>query len=178
MAPSKPLVDQQISACHSIMGIPEHDTAHLEGSVPADKRSVLWESKRVFFCTPQTLLNDLMTARCDPRQVVCLVVDEAHKATDNYAYTSIVAEICRVSDHMRVLALSATPGSDTAKIQKVRLSDSSLQVCIDEENKYRSFSTCVSRMWRSAPRTTPTWRSTATSGRWRWSGVATGRSTA
>ncbi len=120
LAPSKPLVQQQISACHDIMGIPECDTAHLEGSVQAEKRRILWESKRVFFCTPQTLLNDIQAGRCDPRHIVCLVIDEAHKATDNYAYTTAVEEIGRVSDRFRILALSATPGSDIRKIQNVQ----------------------------------------------------------
>jgi ERCC4-related helicase len=102
------------------MGIPELDTAHLEGSVQSDKRGSIWNSKRVFFCTPQTLLNDITSGRCDPLQIVCLVVDEAHKATANYAYTSAVKLIGEVSTHFRVLALSATPGSDIKKIQNVR----------------------------------------------------------
>lgn len=119
VAPSKPLVQQQISACHNIMGIPERDTAHLEGSVASDKRENLWDKRRVFFCTPQTLVNDIIAGRCDATQIVCLVVDEAHKATNNYAYTIAVQEISAVSDRFRVLALSATPGSDTQRIQNV-----------------------------------------------------------
>lgn len=119
LAPSKPLVQQQLAACHNVMGIPEVHTAHLEGSVAAERRRLLWDSRRVFFCTPQTLLNDLQGGRCDPAAIVCLVVDEAHKATDNYAYTTAVGEISAVSDRFRVLALSATPGSDARRIQNV-----------------------------------------------------------
>jgi len=33
LAPTKPLVAQQVRACYDIMGINENDTAHLEGSV-------------------------------------------------------------------------------------------------------------------------------------------------
>jgi len=101
------------------MGIPEEDIAHLEGSVAATKREVLWQEKRVFFCTPQTLMNDLANARCDPRSIVCVVIDEAHRATGQYAYTTLIQEISRQSTNFRVLALSATPGSDARKVQSV-----------------------------------------------------------
>lgn len=48
-----------------------------------------------------------------------VVVDEAHRATGNYAFTTVIREISRFTDNFRVLALSATPGVDKASIQKV-----------------------------------------------------------
>jgi ERCC4-related helicase len=119
LAPTKPLVTQQINACHGIMGIPEEHIAHLEGSVSTAKRTTLWESKRVFFCTPQTLSNDLAAGRCDARSIVCLVIDEAHRATGQYAYTTVIQEIVAISTQFRVLALSATPGTDVKRVQAV-----------------------------------------------------------
>ena len=120
LAPTKPLVLQQLKACYEIMGIPETDTAHLDGTMAQDKRALLWQSKRVFFCTAQTFNNDLSNEVCDPRRVVCIVVDEAHKAsTSNFAYTLAVETLSNYSNHFRVLALSATPGSDTRSIQHV-----------------------------------------------------------
>lgn len=76
LAPTKPLVAQQISACYDIMGVPEHDTAELQGSVPPEKRQELWDERRVFFCTPQSMANDIKKKRCDPGRFVCVVVDE------------------------------------------------------------------------------------------------------
>jgi ERCC4-related helicase len=46
-------------------------------------------------------------------------VDEAHRATRNYAYTTVVEEISKHSSRFRILALSATPGSDKRQIQEV-----------------------------------------------------------
>jgi ERCC4-related helicase len=130
LAPTKPLVTQQINACHSIMGIPEEDIAHLEGTVSANKRAQFWSSRRVFFCTPQTLSNDLEHGRCDARTIVCLVVDEAHRATGQYAYTKVVEEIVQISKRFRVLALSATPGSDVKRVQAVSALTTSMPYCV------------------------------------------------
>ena len=120
VAPTKPLVNQQISACYSVMGIPEKDTAYLEGGVSPDRREVLWKTKRVFFSTPQTIVNDIESHICDPCSIVCIVIDEAHRANgDCYAYNILVKHISNVSNHFRILALSATPGKDHKSVQQV-----------------------------------------------------------
>lgn len=119
MAPTKPLVAQQIKACHEIMGIPQADTAELQGSVSPAVRKVLWTSKRVFFCTPQSMQNDLQRGFCRAEDFVCVVVDEAHRATGNYAYCRVLQEIEQKTPFFRVLALSATPGSKFDIIQDV-----------------------------------------------------------
>ncbi|OWZ18110.1 DEAD/DEAH box RNA helicase [Phytophthora megakarya] len=119
MAPTKPLVAQQIKACHEIMGIPLSDTAELQGNVPPTMRRVLWNSRRVFFCTPQSLQNDLRRGVCSAEKFVCIVVDEAHRATGNYAYCGVVQEIEEKTHFFRILALSATPGAKFDVIQDV-----------------------------------------------------------
>jgi Fanconi anemia group M protein len=118
-APTRPLVAQQIHACAKCTWIAEEHMAELTGDVPADERQRLWQSRRVFFCTPQTFENDLAAGRCPAREVVCLVLDEAHKAQGEYAYTNVVKAIAQQTDRFRVLALTATPGADRAKIQRV-----------------------------------------------------------
>jgi ATP-dependent DNA helicase MPH1 len=119
MAPTKPLVDQQISACSDIVGIPGSDTSQLTGTISSEERAKLWTQRRVFFCTPQTLTNDLTNGICDPRRIVCIVIDEAHRATANYAYTTAVEHISRYNSNFRILALSATPGTNARDIQNV-----------------------------------------------------------
>lgn len=119
MAPTRPLVNQQLQACCDIMCIPKEDTICLEGSTSGDKRVGLWKQHRIFFCTPQTAFNDLQELRLNPREIVCLVFDEAHKATINYAYTQFMSLLSNYSDRYRALALSATPGADMKRIQQV-----------------------------------------------------------
>eukprot|EP00112_Aurelia_sp_Birch-Aquarium-sp1_P016270 Seg3676.1 transcript_id=Seg3676.1/GoldUCD/mRNA.D3Y31 product="Fanconi anemia group M protein" protein_id=Seg3676.1/GoldUCD/D3Y31 len=119
MAPTKPLVAQQIQACYSITGTPAEDTAEMTGSMTPDRRKVLWETKRMFFITPHVLQNDLGRGNCFAKDIVCLVFDEAHKALGNYAYCQVIKEVAGCKSNFRVLALSATPGEGIDGVQQV-----------------------------------------------------------
>ncbi|CRK12802.1 hypothetical protein BN1723_009802 [Verticillium longisporum] len=86
VAPTKPLVAQQVDACFNIVGISRSETTMLTGDVAPAIRVDEWQTKRVFFMTPQTLLNDISRGYADPKSIVLLVVDEAHRSTGEYAY--------------------------------------------------------------------------------------------
>ncbi|BES97843.1 Type III restriction enzyme, res subunit [Nesidiocoris tenuis] len=121
MAPTRPLVAQQIKACYSIMGIPAEDTTEMTGASSVDTRKTLWKEKRVFFLTPQVLVNDLASAICPANLIKCVVFDEAHKATKEYAYCQVVRLLEASNAVYRTLALSATPGNDpNAVVQVIR----------------------------------------------------------
>jgi ATP-dependent DNA helicase MPH1 len=119
VAPTKPLVSQQVSACLDIAGIPRSQTTMLTGGAAPGLRAKEWQSKRLFFMTPQTLINDLKTGIADPKRIVLLVVDEAHRATGGYAYVEVVKFLRRFNQSFRVLALTATPGSTVESVQAV-----------------------------------------------------------
>lgn len=119
VAPTKPLVSQQVKACFGIAGIPPSATTMLTGGTPPGVRAEEWSTKRVFFMTPQTIINDLKTGICDPKKIVLLVVDEAHRATGGYAYVEVVKFLTRFNSSFRVLALTATPGSSIEAVQEV-----------------------------------------------------------
>ena len=119
VAPTKPLVSQQVEACFNITGIPRSVTTMLTGNTAPGIRAEEWKSKRVFFMTPQTILNDLKVGICDPKNIVLLVVDEAHRATGSYAYVEVVKFLRRFNTSFRVLALTATPGSSIESVQEV-----------------------------------------------------------
>jgi len=119
VAPTKPLVSQQVEACFNIAGIPRSATTMLTGETAARLRSEEYLTKRVFFMTPQTLMNDLANGNCDPKKIVLLVVDEAHRATGNYSYVEVVRLLRRFNKSFRVLALTATPGASVEAVQAV-----------------------------------------------------------
>ena len=117
MAPTRPLVAQQITACMKITGIPPRDCIELTGSIDPEKRKEFWNSKRLFFCTPQVLANDLENNLVPFDWIVMLVIDEAHKATGNYAYCQVVNYLGDLD--YRILALTATPGSSGPAVQTI-----------------------------------------------------------
>ncbi|XP_044023685.1 Fanconi anemia group M protein [Siniperca chuatsi] len=119
MAPTKPLVAQQIEACYKVMGIPQAHMAELTGSTAAKQRQEVWRTKRVFFLTPQVMVNDLSRQTCPAQQVKCVVIDEAHKALGNHAYCQVIRQLGSQTLQFRILALSATPGGDTKSVQSV-----------------------------------------------------------
>ena len=119
MAPTKPLIAQQMDACFHIVGIPRNDTVLMTGETVPAIRAEEWLTRRVFFMTPQTVINDLKTGICDPKKTVLVVVDEAHKATGGYAYTEVIKFYRRFNNSFRVLALTATPGSTIEAVQAV-----------------------------------------------------------
>lgn len=119
LAPTKPLVDQQIDACYNIAGIPRSQTIELTGRVHRKVRAEHWKEKRIFFGTPQTVENDLKYGLADPKKIICVVVDEAHKAKGSYASANVIRFVRRFNSSFRVLGLTATPGSTVDSIQGV-----------------------------------------------------------
>ncbi|XP_074273332.1 DEAD-box ATP-dependent RNA helicase FANCM isoform X2 [Silene latifolia] len=91
----------------------------MTGQTSPPKRASLWRSKRVFFVTPQVLEKDIQSGACLVKYLVCLVIDEAHRAMGNYAYCVAVRELTAVPVQLRILALTATPGSKQQTIQQV-----------------------------------------------------------
>ena len=122
VAPTKPLVSQQIEACRRFMGLAPDATAELTGRIKSDERKALWHDpqRRVFFCTPQTFYNDVKLAVCPYDAISCVVVDECHRATGQ----SEIAQTLKLMQNkyklkFRVLGLSATPGSSAEQVQEV-----------------------------------------------------------
>eukprot|EP00127_Corallochytrium_limacisporum_P003352 Clim_evm41s148 gene=Clim_evmTU41s148 len=119
MAPTKPLVQQQIRACYEIMRVPQHEMICLTGEVNNKVRREEWMVRRLFFATPQTVYADLADGIAPSKSIVCVVIDEAHKATGNYAYVQVVKTLLSAGARFRVLALSATPGDNLDVVQSV-----------------------------------------------------------
>lgn len=110
MAPTRPLVAQQIEACYKIMGIAKEDTAELTGKQKKDRRTIVWQEKRVFFATPQIVAGDLCDDDFPISDIRLIIIDEAHKAKGKYAYNEVVKMMMTKNKLFRLLALSATPG--------------------------------------------------------------------
>ncbi|KAJ3432073.1 fanconi anemia group m protein [Anaeramoeba flamelloides] len=120
LAPTKPLVQQQLQAFLDIMCVvPKTECCEMTGETDSKQRERLWKSKRIFFATPQTIVNDLERQICFAREIVCVVFDEAHHAMGDYDYTRIVSKLLLDTNQFRVVGLTATPGTSEEQIQEV-----------------------------------------------------------
>jgi ATP-dependent DNA helicase MPH1 len=112
LAPTKPLVTQQIESFSQVISeVPLEHIAELTGTLSKHKRQRQYMMKRVFFMTPQTLQKDIESGLFDCGKIVLLVIDEAHRATGNYAYCRIIQMLEVQNVGFRILSLSATPVS-------------------------------------------------------------------
>ncbi|NWW97224.1 FANCM protein, partial [Rhynochetos jubatus] len=104
-------------------------------------RRELWNTKRVLFLTPQIMVNDLSRGTCPAVEIKCVVIDEAHKALGNHAYCQVVRELSKYTDQFRVLALSATPGSDTKAVQQVisNLLIAQIELCAEDSPEIQPY---------------------------------------
>jgi Fanconi anemia group M protein len=118
LAPTRPLVAQQQKACLEIMGLPPDKIVHLVGKQPEQRKS-LWQQNRIIFCTSQSLGNDLTEGVVDPHQLALVVIDEAHNAQGNHSYCQTVRKILTVSNEVRIVGLTATPGGTAKDVQAV-----------------------------------------------------------
>ncbi|XP_063145163.1 Fanconi anemia group M protein [Candoia aspera] len=142
LAPTKPLVAQQREACARLLGIPAVHMAEMTGGTQIVDRKEIWCNKRVFFLTPQIMANDLSRGTCPAAEIKCLVIDEAHKALGNHAYCQVVKELCKYTKEFRVLALTATPGSDAKAVQQVitNLLISHIELCSEDSPDIQPYS--------------------------------------
>src|SRR3990167_5705110 len=116
---TKPLIEQYMNVFKEHFEISENDMAIFTGMVSPEKRSELWKKAKIIFSTPQGLENDIITNRIKLEEVCLLGVDEAHRAVGDYAYVFVAKEYKKRAHYPRILALTASPGSDMEKIQEV-----------------------------------------------------------
>ncbi|KAJ2906735.1 3'-5' DNA helicase, partial [Coemansia aciculifera] len=113
LAPTKPLVAQQMQACkgliHAILSkareqgqsaqqqpLKDNWIVEMNGGTPPKSRQALWNGARFVFSTPHILQNDLRLGTLDgnnARRIALLVIDEAHRATGKYAYGESVSAL-------------------------------------------------------------------------------------
>jgi Fanconi anemia group M protein len=119
LAPTKPLAEQHLQTFKQNMQLPEENFALFTGEVPPATRQEMWQKAKVVFSTPQGLENDIMSDKISLQDVCLLVFDEAHRATGDYSYNFIAKQYNSKAKFPRILALTASPGSDVLKIDEV-----------------------------------------------------------
>jgi Fanconi anemia group M protein len=121
IAPTRPLVIQHMKSFFSVLKISQDQLIEVTGKTQPLARTAIWNNKdiRLIFATPEVVRNDLLDNRLKLNDFSLLIFDEAHRAVKDYAYTAIAKKYADQSEHPVILAMTASPGSDTRRIQDI-----------------------------------------------------------
>jgi len=119
IGPTKPLIDQYYRVFVKYFDMDPEKFAIFTGSVKPEKRQEMWQSAQIIFSTPQGLENDVISSRIDLKDVSLLGVDEAHRAVGEYSYVFLAKQYHKLARYPRIIAMTASPGSELEKINEV-----------------------------------------------------------
>lgn len=119
LAPTKPLAEQHLQTFKQHLELDEQKLVLFTGEVAPAKRATLWKDAQIMFSTPQGLENDVINNTINLAEVSLLIFDEAHRAVGDYAYVFLAKQYNKKSNNPRILALTASPGSDLQTIEDV-----------------------------------------------------------
>lgn len=119
LAPTKPLVEQIMQVFRSKIELSDKEIIMFTGNTKSDKREILFKEAKIIASTPQGMQNDIISNKIDLKDVSLLILDEAHRSVGDYSYNFIVKQYHKKAKYEKILALTASPGSDMEKIQEV-----------------------------------------------------------
>lgn len=119
LGPTRPLIKQYFDVFVQYFDINPEEMAIFTGHVSPEKREELWKKARIIFSTPQGLENDIINKRIALEDVSLLGFDEAHRAVGDYSYVWIAKQYQTRAQFPRLLALTASPGTEIDHIQEV-----------------------------------------------------------
>ncbi|MBI3033451.1 DEAD/DEAH box helicase [Candidatus Woesearchaeota archaeon] len=149
VAPTKPLVEQIMQRFIDHLDVASEKITMFTGSVAPEKRQELWSNAVIISSTPQGLENDVISKRINLEEVSLLVFDEAHRAVGDYSYVWLAKQYEKTAKFPRILALTASPGSDLEKINEVitNLFIEEIEVRIDSDPDVKPYVQEVDIAW-------------------------------
>jgi ERCC4-related helicase len=122
LAPTRPLVEQimQVFKKHIDENqIKTNEIIMFTGHTKAEKRQELFKTAKIIASTPQGMQNDIISGKINLKDVSLLILDESHRAVGDYAYNFIAEQYAKKAQYEKILALTASPGSEMEKIEEV-----------------------------------------------------------
>ncbi len=135
LAPTKPLCDQHQLSFQNHLNIDSDEIICFTGNVKPEKRAELWQKAKIVISTPQGFEHDIINETISFTEVSLLIFDECHHATGDYSYVWLAKQYMKRATNPRILALTASPGSEMEKIKEVcsNLSIQSIEVRSDTD---------------------------------------------
>jgi len=119
LGPTRPLIEQYAQVFEKHFNIEKEKMSIFTGFVAPEKRAELWKTSQIIFSTPQGLENDILSNKINIEDISLLGFDESHRATGEYSYSFIAKQYMKKALHPRILALTASPGTDHETINQV-----------------------------------------------------------
>jgi len=149
LSPTKPLCQQHVDTFRKHMKIEKDEVVLFTGSISPEKRKEAWRNAKVIVATPQSIENDVISNRIPMEDVSLVVFDEAHRAVGEYAYVFVAKQYNKLSKCAKILALTASPGSDMEKIKEVckNLFIEEIEIRTDEDPDVKPYIKEISVDW-------------------------------
>jgi ERCC4-related helicase len=149
LGPTKPLITQYRDLFLRHFEILPEQMEIFTGDIKPSVREERWKAASAIFSTPQGLENDIVSGKIDLSDVSLLGFDEAHRATGEYSYVWIAEQYIKKARNPRIIALTASPGSDTEKIMEVctNLHIEDVEIRTDEDPDVKPYLQSVNVKW-------------------------------
>jgi ERCC4-related helicase len=118
-APTRPLCAQHLNTFKACMEMPDKEIILLTGETYAEDREELYKRAKIISATPQTIDHDIKSGILDLSKFSLIVFDEVHRAVKKYSYNFVAKTYMETAKNPRILGLTASPGSDEAKINHI-----------------------------------------------------------
>ncbi|MBI4151304.1 DEAD/DEAH box helicase [Candidatus Woesearchaeota archaeon] len=119
LAPTKPLAEQHLQTFLKSFQIDADKCALFTGDTAPAERAKQWNDLQLIFATPQGIENDVISNSISLQNVSLMIFDEAHRATGDYSYVFLAKQYQKRANFPKILALTASPGAETLKIEEV-----------------------------------------------------------
>ena len=149
LGPTRPLITQYYNLFLKHTEIEKDKLAIFTGFVKPSKREELWKKTKIIFSTPQGLENDVISNRITLEDVSLIGFDEAHRAVGDYAYVWLAKQYVKKRKDGRILALTASPGSNIDKISEIvrNLNIEEVEIRVDEDPDVKPYIQEVKIRW-------------------------------
>lgn len=119
LAPTRPLAEQHLRYFRKHLPELFADMQIFTGQVNPENRKKIWQTADIIFSTPQCIANDVRNNLYNLNEVCLLIEDEAHRCIKNYDYNFLASNYTKTAAHPRIIGLTASPGSEKAKIKEI-----------------------------------------------------------
>lgn len=150
MAPTRPLAVQHQKTFQRLLKIPEEEIVLITGTTSPEKRKETYGNAKIICATPQCIENDLVNDRISLQNFCTCFFDEGHRAVGDYSYIYIAQQYMKHAKNPLIVALTASPGAETEKIQDLckSLFIENVEVKTQQDEDVKPYTNEIELVWK------------------------------